>query len=284
MPPKTRKFLGIIHEKLYRNELDDHYLVFEEADFRKAWFSVAEIEEILDFLKRSKVIARWRIYRVPKEALFLPLAREEKAKRLTWSLKEVFSGEKPKRRYAVELASRDAFLQFYRQPMSHNVIVPPKVAEKPHKFPLGLQWNEITIQFLNGNEVIIKFKDQNRHTTFEEMGFRDERKKTPNKQWELLNLLAVRGGELSWENNSNMNLTRINAIKKQKQLLAEALQKYFEIETDPFHPYKQEGAYKIKISLIPEDGGTARKDDLGIQEFLRDETPQVYEQGDFTED
>jgi len=284
MPPKTRRFLSVIHEKLYRNELDDYYLVFEEADFRKAWFSVAEIEEILDFLKRSEVIARWRIYRVPKEALFLPLTREEKAKRLTWSLRELFSGEKPKRRYAIELVSRDAFLQFYRQPMSHNVIVPPKVAEKPRKFPLGLQWNEITIQFLNGNEVIIKFKDQNKHTMFDEMGFRDDRKKAPNKQWELLNLLAVRGGELSWENNSNMNLTRINAVKKQKQLLAEALQEYFEIGADPFYPYKKEGAYKIKINLVPEDGGTARKDDLGIQEFLRDEAPQVYEQSDFTED
>jgi hypothetical protein len=40
--------------------------------------------------------------------------------------------------------------------------------------------------------------------------------------------------------------------KKQKSLLAKALKKYFDIDSDPFYPYKQVGAYKIRLKLIPD--------------------------------
>lgn len=121
------------------------------------------------------------------------------------------------------------------------------------KFPAGLKWEEISIQFLNKHEVIVKAKNETLQTTYEAMGFQDEKKKLPNKQWQFLQLLALKNGEVSWENNQGLPLKQINSIKKQKQLLTEALKAYFQTyDSEPFHDYKTEKAYRIKITLTPE--------------------------------
>lgn len=121
------------------------------------------------------------------------------------------------------------------------------------QFPADLKWEEISIQFLNEHEVIIKAKKETLQTTYEAMGFQDEKRKLPNKQWQFLRLLALKNGEISWENNQRLPLKQINSIKKQKQLLSEALKAFFQIsESEPFHDYKKEKAYKIKITLTPE--------------------------------
>lgn len=121
------------------------------------------------------------------------------------------------------------------------------------KFPKDLKWEEVSMRFLNGQEVIITARNETLQTTYEAMGFEDEKKKLPNKQWQFLRLLSLKNGEISWENNQNLPLKQINSIKKQKQLLTEALKAYFQIYEDkPFHDYKTEKAYKIKLNLTPE--------------------------------
>lgn len=155
------------------------------------------------------------------------------------------------------------------------------------KLPADTKWENITIQFLDGQEVIIKAKNKTWHTNYEEMGFQDERRKLPNRQWDFLTRLAVKGGKISWENNRDLSLKEINAIKKRKQLLAEALKKYFyQIEEEPFYSYKEENEYKIKINLIPEAGSEMspnerrvpeeEKDELGLKEEYEKQTPTVY--------
>jgi hypothetical protein len=115
------------------------------------------------------------------------------------------------------------------------------------KFPADTKWEDITIQFLNGQEVIIKVRDLTFQTTYEGLGFQNERRKLPNKQWEFLKDLSEIGGTLTWQ-----NLRATVKGKKRKQLLADTLKAYFQIDEDPFYPYKKEKAYKIKIKLIPE--------------------------------
>lgn len=154
-------------------------------------------------------------------------------------------------------------------------------------FPKDLKWEEITMRFLNDHEVILEVQESTYQTNYEEMGFQDETKKLPNKQWKFLNLLAIKNGEVSWENNKDLSLKRINSIKKQKQLLTEALKAYFQIKDEPFLDYKKEKAYKIKINLIPETNSTTSlkekrsykndKDDLGIEEYRKEQSPEVYE-------
>lgn len=126
-----------------------------------------------------------------------------------------------------------------------------------HKFPSDLRWEEISIRFLNEQEVIIKARNETLQTTYEAMGFQDEKRKLPNRQWQLLQLLSLKNGEISWESNQDLPLKQIQAIKKQKQLLTETLKAYFQINTnEPFHDYKTEKAYRIKLILIPEPKDT----------------------------
>ena len=117
----------------------------------------------------------------------------------------------------------------------------------PIKLPPNTKWEDITIEFLDGHNANIKAKDLNANVYYKEMGFEDKKKRLPNKQWELLELLSLHKGELTWNNPDAKVL-----IKKKKQLLAQTLKAYFQINEDPFLPYRQEKAYKIRINLIPE--------------------------------
>lgn len=125
-----------------------------------------------------------------------------------------------------------------------------KKIELPH-FPKNIKWHDISIQFLNNEEVVLHIKNKLLQTTYEAMGFQDEKNKTPNKQWELLLLLSIKGNGLSWRNNYDLTLQKINSVKKQKQLLSEKLKMYFQINEDPFYLYTKEDGYRIKIRLIP---------------------------------
>ena len=127
-------------------------------------------------------------------------------------------------------------------------------APLPYKkqiFPLRLapntRWKDITIEFKDGHNVHIKAKDLNVYVNYKDMGFEDSRSLRPNLQWKLLQLLAHLKGELSWDDpEANKK------VKKTKQLLADTLKVYFQIEEDPFLLYKYQKTYKIKINLIPE--------------------------------
>ena len=151
------------------------------------------------------------------------------------------------------------------------------------RFPKDLKWEEITMQFLNGHEVIITARNDTFQTNYDAMGFQDEKRKLPNKQWEFLKGLSETSGELSWKSSR-----ATPKGKKQKQLLAETLKAYFQIDEDPFYSYKQEKSYKIRIKLIPEANSTANtkekeiyedeKDDLGIKEYRKEQSPEVYEE------
>jgi hypothetical protein len=80
------------------------------------------------------------------------------------------------------------------------------------------------------------------------MGFADKRGKQhfPNKQWELLKLLAKKKGVVA-SDDKEFDF----ANKKRKQTLAETLQAYFQIGDDPFYPYEVENAYRIRMTLYP---------------------------------
>lgn len=116
------------------------------------------------------------------------------------------------------------------------------------------EWNQITIEFLNGQEVRVIIGNESHQTDCTSLGFTDSKTKRPNKQWEVLQLLSIREGVMSWNNNSNLSLKEINKFKKRKQLLKRKLCDIFGINSDPFEPYRKVGSYRIKINLIPEVG------------------------------
>ncbi|GAG59595.1 unnamed protein product, partial [marine sediment metagenome] len=117
----------------------------------------------------------------------------------------------------------------------------------PLKLPPNTKWKDITIKFLDGHNVRITAPNVRTEVGYKEMGFQDDKRRMPNKQWKLLQLLAEKHGELSWLDREATTL-----IKKKKQLLSDTLKARFQINEDPFFPYKKVKAYKIKMNLIPE--------------------------------
>ena len=114
----------------------------------------------------------------------------------------------------------------------------------PLKIPAGTTWQNIIIQFTDSNYVNIQVAGHSHPTGYADMGFVDKRTSKPTIQWTLLSLLAKGGGELP-----NSSIDASDNYKKHKQLLSEKLRCYFNIESDPFEPYK--GGYKTRMTLVP---------------------------------
>jgi hypothetical protein len=111
----------------------------------------------------------------------------------------------------------------------------------------GLAWPDISIRFVDGHNVRVSAKGITETVNFKDMGFEDSRKHNPDTQWALLHILAENHGEISWKNSK-----AADTIKKRKQVLGETLKAYFHIDDDPFHPYRNEKAYRTKFTIKAE--------------------------------
>jgi len=133
----------------------------------------------------------------------------------------------------------------------------------PHKLPSGTMWENITIQFTDDDtaQVLVKGKKETVH--YRDMGLEGKGGK-PSVLWVFLRVLAKCSGEITiTDPEAN---TR---YKKQKQGLTEALQSYFSLDFDPFHPYATAKAYKTKFVIVPPEGGFAFE-----KKALSQETPE----------
>lgn len=154
----------------------------------------------------------------------------------------------------------------------------------PYKLPAGTEWENFTIKFEDDENVFIQVKQYKYNTDYKEMGMVGRGKNpNPSEAWTFLKVLSQLNGELTIKDAEARD-----KYKKQKELLAKALQSYFLIDYDPFYPYrssteKSGNSYKIKITLIPPPNQNEReiinenKDDLGIKEYLDEQNPQVYQ-------
>lgn len=139
--------------------------------------------------------------------------------------------------------------------------------------PKGTKWEQITMKFLNGHEVLIKTKDVTISSDYEALGFADtkSRLRLPNLQWDFLVGLSRVRGELTWKNNHVLRPNLQNSAVKRKQLLADTLKIAFGISEDPFYDYKKEKAYKIKMVLIPEEEDAPEEDE--IEDYFKEKAP-----------
>ncbi|MCL5070828.1 MAG: hypothetical protein M1308_08020 [Actinobacteria bacterium] len=133
--------------------------------------------------------------------------------------------------------------------LNENKIIKNKDEEIiPLDISEGTRWENITIRFIDGENVEISIGSQKWKKNYKDMGFQNNRTVKPDKQWELLIDLSDNKGEISWWKGNKADWKK----KKQKQLLSDTLKAYFQIKESPFYDYKKEKAYKIKINLIPQ--------------------------------
>ncbi|MFA4880445.1 MAG: hypothetical protein WC650_02375 [Candidatus Doudnabacteria bacterium] len=155
----------------------------------------------------------------------------------------------------------------------------------PYKLPAGTKWENFTIKFEDDENVFIQVKQFKYSADYRKMGMVGRGKNpNPSEAWTFLKVLSQVNNELTIKDAEARD-----KYKKQKELLAKALQKYFLLDYDPFYPYhssteKSGNSYKIKITLIPPpdkkekaDTNKDDNDDLGIKEYFNKQTPQIYE-------
>jgi hypothetical protein len=154
--------------------------------------------------------------------------------------------------------------------------------------PAGTDWEHITIKFLNGNDVRIKLRNDSTFsidTTYNEMGFRDSKRKLPNKQWTTLVAFAENGGSIFWESKSINDPKIVGKLKAQKGILSKRLKAYFSLTEDPFFKYNTKDGYKLKMKLIPENLIGLRKQNVGenkysdLEDYCNEQASVIYEEG-----
>jgi hypothetical protein len=158
----------------------------------------------------------------------------------------------------------------------------------PFKLPAGTKWEDLTIKFLDAENIFIQVKQFKHRASFYELGMIGKGKTpSPSEAWIFFKTLAQLNGELSIKDAQAKD-----KYKKQKEILAKSLQDYFSIDYDPFFPYhssseKTGNSYKIKITLIPplhdshiinkepNEADDEKFEDLGINEYFNEQTPII---------
>lgn len=150
-------------------------------------------------------------------------------------------------------SSKDKF-RTYQEKIGNNKINLNSRHLSPLHIPPGTKWENITIKFLNGHDVMIMVSsgDSDQITirsNYASLGFQNLKNNRPNVQWILLKHLADDNGTFSWDNpTANVK------IKKTKQNLSKQLKLAFRLTDDPFFVYRETKSYQIKINLIREGG------------------------------
>ena len=121
--------------------------------------------------------------------------------------------------------------------------------------PEGLEWNEVSIEFVSNTDVKIRAREISADYHFSEMGFKDRRTSKPNKRWLTLKLCAQHNGQIDWDTlGSVANPTNLKSVVYR---LRKDLKVFFGIQADPFFPYRERTAYTLRFSSIkdstPED-------------------------------
>jgi len=119
----------------------------------------------------------------------------------------------------------------------------------PARFPTppDARWEEVTIRFITQHQVHIRVRgttDTYEHT---QMGMASKRNDQPTKQWELLQLFAEHRGELTW-----IDFGADQKNEKRRQLLAQQLGEFFNIDGDPFDKLPGGRGWRTRFTIIPE--------------------------------
>lgn len=151
--------------------------------------------------------------------------------------------------------------------------VPQPKAEDGTAFfptPPGVEWTDLAIVFKDAHTVSVSLGGIQRVLNYTAMGMADRRSRNPNKQWKLLYELAQRNDllrqyrkdpskfvgleDLTNEHAANKRKgNRRDAHRKQKQLLAQSLRRFFQIDGDPFI-LSGNGGWSPRFILTAEEG------------------------------
>jgi len=117
------------------------------------------------------------------------------------------------------------------------------------QFPVT-SWSILEIRFMNDQEVLVTAHEPSsvvrKSFTHGDLGFAKKTNGQPDKNWEFLTLLARHDGSFSL---SHRHSSSRNTIATRKKELLKKLQAVFRLNSDPFEPYRENNAYKLKFPI-----------------------------------
>jgi hypothetical protein len=113
--------------------------------------------------------------------------------------------------------------------------------------PPGARWEELTIRFITQHQVHVRVRSTAGTYEHTQMDMANKRNDQPTKQWELLQLFAQHGGELTW---SDFGADPKN--EHRRQILARQLRELFGIEGDPFDKLPGGHGWRTRFTIVPE--------------------------------
>ena len=137
--------------------------------------------------------------------------------------------------------------------------------------PPGAQWGDLTIVFKDTHTVSVSVGEIQRMLNYTAMGMANRKTRNPNKQWDLLYEFALGNGRLALQSRKrrsryvspeDLTDTQVvrrqpsdpgKTIRKQKQVLAKSLQKFFRIDGDPFI-LANEGGWRARFTVTTGTG------------------------------
>jgi hypothetical protein len=123
----------------------------------------------------------------------------------------------------------------------------PTVPSVRFPTPAGARWEEVTIRFITQHQVHVRVRDEAGAYEHTQMGMASKRNDQPTKQWELLQLFAEHGGELTWD---SPGADRKNAHRRLS--LARQLREFFGIDGDPFEKLFGGRGWRTRFTIIAE--------------------------------
>jgi len=133
-----------------------------------------------------------------------------------------------------------------------NLLYPTKRSYSGVQAPLpaGVGWDQVEIRFLTEHSITVTAPGYTGSFQYQEAGFEDKRKGTPNTAWAQLLILAKYG-----------HITRPTAnpakVEKAIEALRKTLRSFLGLKDDPLFPYRQERRYRPRFKLLSE------RDDAG---------------------
>ena len=115
-------------------------------------------------------------------------------------------------------------------------------------FPIGTKWEDMTWTFLSNELVRVEAKGISKKYQYSDLGFTDRRKgDSPDTRWAILSKLAKNNGEITWK--TNINSKEKNMMSAAVRDIRKRLKDFFNIDDDPFHPYRKTKSYKTKFTI-----------------------------------
>jgi hypothetical protein len=111
----------------------------------------------------------------------------------------------------------------------------------------GLQWNEVTMEFVSNDSIKISAREVRNIFIFVELGFKDKRRgDRPIPLWDVFQKLAQHNGRIEWP---KWRATSRDATSKTISRIRRLLQQFMGIDDDPFDPYHEHKTYVTKFRL-----------------------------------